>query len=122
MSTHPKKQAICVVTAVCVADESSLLHTIRLDRSLPHFPTPVVQDNNGKCCAVCRWATGNKYKAQLSYCDDCNTTLCVWCYKTYHTEVHLDSRREELGDKIIARKVAKSKNKITSGDPLICEE
>jgi len=96
------KTASAYVTAVQVKDRSSVLHGKRLNPVLSHLPSPVVRA--GDACTLCRWATGNKYRAQISHCDDCNVTLCVWCYKTFHTVEDLEAQKGAMCVEILARK------------------
>ena len=90
------------VTATQVANPSSLFHAMRTNPNVCHLPVPV--KGVGKCCVLCRWATGNKYTAQLSHCEACATSLCVWCYKIFHTIGDLESQKNKISRAILGRK------------------
>ncbi len=83
----------------------------RLNRGLPHMFDPVAkEDVKGKCCGLCRWATGLKKMAQLVHCDDCNVTLCTWCWRPFHTVEDLHAIKEELEEKCLERALKRKNN------------
>ena len=88
-----------------MANSGSFLHDLRLDQSLCHLPVPTeAKSGQRPACAMCRWATGNQFRAQVSYCVSCNTVLCVWCYKTFHTVENLEEKKDAIGLEILRRK------------------
>ena len=97
---HTTASAYATVTQI--KDGSSMFHTKRLNPSLPHLPLPIAL--GGLTCALCRWATGKKSRAQLSHCEGCNITLCVWCYKPFHTVKNLESKKARLCQEILDHK------------------
>ena len=44
----------------------------------------------------CRW----RRKGRIG----CNTVLCVWRYKTFHTAENLEEKKEEICEEILDRK------------------
>ena len=82
-------------------DPGTSFQAMRLDRDLCHLPVPASKKSN---CTLCRWATGNQYRAQIGYCEACKVNLCVWCFKTFHTEEKLGAKKEEICAEILARK------------------
>ena len=68
-----------------VVDDTSDFNRARLDLSFPHLPEPADNEKRGKCCQLCRYASGKKYSTNISSCSHCNVTLCVWCFKPFHT-------------------------------------
>ena len=108
----PKEQRGTYVTANRVARGQTHMSSMRLNTSLCHHPIPLPfllgkPYGYGKCCSLCRWATGNKYTAQLSCCVDCDTILCVWSHKTFHTVKDLVDVKHVLYREILTRKHAK---------------
>ena len=100
------------VTANHVGIESIGMSAMRSNPKLAHHPKPLSHlEGNAygyeRCCSLCRWATGNKYMAQLSYRAYCNTMLCVWCNKYWRSVLDLVGIKEVLFREIILRKNAK---------------
>ena len=88
-------------TAKRLEDPGSIYRALRLNRDLCHLPVPAGKNAN---CALCRWATGNQYRAQIAHCEACGFSLCIWCNKCYHTEPDLGAKKEEICAEILARK------------------
>ena len=105
------------VTANRVGIESIVISATRLNPKLPHHlkPLPHLKGKEygyNKLCSLCRWATGNKYMVQLSYCEYFSTVLCVWCNKSWHIFQNLAGLNYVLGREIILRKNSKGNTKI----------
>ena len=59
-----------------------------------HWPLPnVVKD---PICQMHFWATQKKYRKQTMYCAKCGVTLCLICYKKFHTISHLVDMKEKI--------------------------
>ena len=97
-----KRQKAASVTCKRLEDLSHGFQATRLDHGLCHLSVPAVGKKPN--CAMCRWATGNQYRAQVSYCEACEVNLCVWCYKNFHTVERLGEEKEEICAGILARK------------------
>ena len=70
-----KKKMGTYVTANSIGIESIGMSATRLNPKLPHHPKPLPHLEGkaygyGRCCSLCRWETGNKCMAQLSYFAD----------------------------------------------------
>ena len=107
-STAPKRKSATFVTAAQIGDPTHLFHGMRLDPDVCHLPRPVQKAETGNAppCALCRWANGKQYKAQVSYCESCEAFLCVWCYKTFHSGTDLEIKKEDICNEILARKAS----------------
>ena len=55
--------------------------------SLQHDHLPEIPKGRHRCL-LHRWA-GKDCRAQIMYCPTCNVTLCVQCYKPFHTKTDL---------------------------------
>jgi ribosomal protein L37AE/L43A len=86
-----------------VENDNSDFNMIRLERSLHHLPEPVDNEKRGKCCALCRYATGKKLRANILRCGDCKTILCSFCYKPFHTLPSISAAKNKLCDEINER-------------------
>ncbi len=88
-------------------DDKSLLVTgalkIRLDREKDHLPLP--NDLKRARCALHRWCTGEEYCARLLKCPTCNVVLCQYCYRRFHYESDLVTKKGELKRKYERAKV-----------------
>ena len=82
-------------------DPGSIFQGLRLNRGLCHLPVPPGKNAN---CALCRWATGIQYRAQIAHCETCGVNLCIWCNKRFHTEPDLGAKKEEICAEILAQK------------------
>ena len=61
-----KKSKTLHATARRMADRRSFLHNMRLDQTFCHLPAPAEAESGQKpVCAMCQWATGNQYRAQV---------------------------------------------------------
>ena len=83
-----------------------------------HLPEPdrrTRESRGGKCCILCRWATGRKLSAGLLYCSGCDVNLCDQRYKSYHsTPVFDDAFKNKIKQRLDQkpkRKVGKGKKK-----------
>jgi hypothetical protein len=93
------------MTSASLASTGSIFNEMRLNPTLCHLPVPVEERcHSSKCCTLCRWATGKKYKAQVSWCEACSVALCVWCFKSFHTVVDLQLKKDMFCLEIVARK------------------
>ena len=90
-----------------VVDDTSDFNRARLDLSFPHLPEPVDNEKRGKCCQLCRYASGKKYSTNISSCSHCNVTLCVWCFKPFHTLPSISAAKNDICAGINKRKGAK---------------
>ena len=97
------KRGACA-TGKRMEDSGKVFQGTRFDRDLCHLAVPAIKNVN---CAVCRWATGNQYRAQVAHCEACDVNLCVWCNKTFHTEQDLGAKKDEICAEILARTVPK---------------
>ena len=74
---------------------------IRLDADF-HYPIPPGK-NKYPPCSLCRWALqdgtsrNNRVRgASISTCDKCNVSLCLSCFKPFHTITSVDKLRSEV--------------------------
>src|SRR6056300_334243 len=114
-----KMDASTIATHGRLENDNSEFNMNRLDRSLPHFPEPVDNENRGKCCALCRYATGKKLRKNIMRCGDCKTILCVFCYKLFHTIPSIWAAKDKLCTEITQRSVAKKEKAATSEEKQI---
>ena len=72
---------------------------VRLVNDINHLPKDDTRSEmSGRCCALCRWATGKQLRARLLCCFVCNVHLCVSCYHLFH----------DMGDaKVLKKEVEK---------------
>jgi ribosomal protein L37AE/L43A len=102
-------------TKEAFASNDSSLHRKRTNILLCHLPeqnSRTRETKGGKCCLLCRWATGRKLSAGLLYCGGCEVSLCGGCYKLYHTAPAIDNDLRETLQKKINKK---SKNTAAKG-------
>lgn len=101
MSTCSSKKAkvgagkAVYVSASRIKSASSKFNMVRLNTSKSHLPSPALRAEGRTCCALCRWATGKNYSAQLLRCENYNAHLCMWCYKSYHTVTAFDKAYQD---------------------------
>jgi len=107
-SIASKKSKTERMTSSRVSSTGSLFNTMRMNPNVCHLPVPLEDATlwQSKCCSMCCWATGRKYKAQLSYCEGCGVALCVWCFKSFHTVEDLHLKKDMFCLEIVARKAA----------------
>jgi len=74
---------------------------IRLDADF-HYPVPPGKSKYPPC-SLCRWALqdglSRNYRVQgasISTCDKCNVSLCISCFKPFHTITNVDKLRSEI--------------------------
>ena len=74
---------------------------MRLDADF-HYPVPPGK-NKYPPCSLCRWALqdgdsrNNRVRgASVSTCDKCNVSLCLSCFKPFHTITSIDKLRSEV--------------------------
>jgi hypothetical protein len=67
-----------------------------------HYPVPPGK-NKYPPCSLCRWALqdgasrNNRVRgASISTCDKCNVSLCLSCFKPFHTITSVDKLRSEV--------------------------
>jgi hypothetical protein len=113
VAKQQKMDASTFTTHGRVENDTSEFNMNRLDRSLPHFPEPVDNENRGKCCALCRYTTGKKLRKNIMRCGDCKTILCVFCYKPFHTIPSIWAAKDKLCTEITQRSVAKKEKAAT---------
>jgi hypothetical protein len=94
-----------------VDDDTSAFNRCRLDESVPHYPEPVENESRGKCCALCRYATGKKTIACIMNCRKCNVILCLWCFRPFHTLPSISAAKNNICAEINARNDAKKAKK-----------
>jgi len=104
----PKKKRQPQITALRLRDTYSQANTLRLNDELRHLAEPDKRKTGGRCCSLCRYATGKKYSAQLLNCSDCKVSLCMWCFKPYHTLIDLTKEKTVLCKQILAQKKPKN--------------
>ena len=113
-ATKPKIESV-VTTSHRVEDDTSDFNRSRLDQSVPHFPKPVDNEKRGKCCVLCRYATGKKLSTNLLNCSRCNLHLCVWCFESFHTLPSISAAKDsicaEICNRMYEKKVKVEKNK-----------
>ena len=68
---------------------SRLIHT----GDCTHMPTPVHSKHSE--CQLHKWAN-KRTRKQVMICPDCNLTLCVSCYKPFHTVYNLNSIKADI--------------------------
>ena len=110
--TESNKKMVSYVNANRVGIESIGIIETRLNPELHHHPEPLPhlegkEYGYGICCYLCRWATGKKYTAQWYYCENCNTVLCFWCNKSWHSVQDLAGVKDVMCREILLRKNAK---------------
>ena len=54
------------------------------------------QDKKEPRCQLHHWATDTKYRAQLMFCQTCKVTLCLKCFKLFHTVEDLIAQKQQL--------------------------
>jgi hypothetical protein len=94
-----------IVTATRVKDLESLFHTMWFNPRVCHLPIPISNAEGGICCVMCCWATGKKYKAQMSYCEGCNVALCVLCFNMFHTVDNIEAQKGVICLGTVSRKL-----------------
>jgi Transposase IS4/SAP domain len=68
----------------------------RLDSDY-HYPVPAEADR--PCCSVCRWLASSrdeKVRSNVFTCDRCNVSLCIDCFKPFHTIADVRKLRSEV--------------------------
>ena len=70
----------------------------RLDKSLPHWPSPPTKhDAKLFNCQLYYWATGKRVYQNVQYCKECNVSLCTdTCYEIFHTCWDIASQEEKI--------------------------
>jgi hypothetical protein len=65
---------------------------MRLNRAFTHFPIPV----SGRVgCMIHRWCNVEKFGGIVEW-EDCKFTLCLACYKIFHTCNNMLANKKEL--------------------------
>ena len=68
----------------------------RLDDDM-HYP--VKADAKRPCCSLCRWAEqdrDHKMRSNIVSCDKCGVSLCINCFKPFHTISTVSKLRSEV--------------------------
>lgn len=108
-ATKPKIESV-FATSQRVEDDTSDFNRSRLDQSAPHFPKPVDNEKRGKCCALCRYASGKKLSTNLLSCSRCSVNLCVWCFESFHTLPSISAAKDNICTEINKRLCTKKEN------------
>ena len=58
-----------------------------------HLPTPVHSKHSE--CQLHKWAS-KRTRKQVMTCSDCDVTLCVQCYKPFHTVLNLNCTKADI--------------------------
>eukprot|EP00957_Ditylum_brightwellii_P086225 6561319-Ditylum_brightwellii.AAC.1 len=65
-----------------------------------HLPvSELILNKPGACCQLHCWLMGKnrvKQRKQLLYCEDCNVTICSFCYKSFHAVKNLVAQKADL--------------------------
>ena len=86
-----KKRRRAKVTDAAMSQQGSY-GDMRLNRSFTHFPIPV----SGRVrCMIHRWCNVEKFGGVVE-CEDCKVTLCLACYKMFHTCNDMMANKKEL--------------------------
>ena len=71
----------------------------RLDDDV-HYPIPP-PDAKRPCCSLCQWVQKTreqKNRSNISYCEKCNVSLCVLCFKPFHTISDVKKLKSQVRD------------------------
>ena len=71
---------------------------VRLNRG-EHWPVQDLMKKEPRC-QLHFWATGEKHRAQLMRCNECDVTLCIHCFKLFHTSENLVKHKERIADQL----------------------
>ena len=77
-------------------DPNNGSHCIRLDDD-QHFP--VIPTSKRPCCSLCRWVEQEKdikNRSGIVVCDKCQVSLCIDCFKPFHTVSSVSKLRSEV--------------------------
>ena len=74
-----------------------------LDTSFCHLPMTFSEiETKSLRCQLHRWIDRNiEYKHSVMVCTYCNVSLCVYCYKVFHTMKHVNSLKKYTTDLIL---------------------
>ena len=56
--------------------------SVCLENTLTHFPVPAKQDAK---CQMHRWVGFPNKRSNLMSCEDCHVSICLQCWKQFHT-------------------------------------
>ena len=76
----------------------------RLNPVYNHLPENNVAEQRNKSlrCQLHRWTDRNiEYKNNVMVCTHCNVSLCLHCYKAFHTIKHVKELKKFVSDTII---------------------
>lgn len=76
-------------------------YNIRLDRTSDHLPIKATAKAR---CALHRWG-GVETAKQVMYCQTCNASLCVLCYREFHSDPNLYKKQSILQRKFANKSV-----------------
>jgi hypothetical protein len=68
--------------------------SIRLESTASHFPMPSTKPDAK--CQMHRWVDFPNKRSNLLSCEDCHVSICVQCYKRFHTVVDLVVTKADL--------------------------
>ena len=103
--TTSRSQKVEFVTVSRMKDSKSTFHTMQFNPRVCHLPISISNAEGGICCVMCCWATGKKYKAQMSYCEGCNVALCVLCFNMFHTVDNIEAQKGVICLGTVSRKL-----------------
>jgi len=78
----------------------------RLNRSLSHYPELPTQKKRPKC-ALHRWACGRAsgdVRSNVFLCSCCRVCLCIQCFRLFHEEAELVSKKDEIAKLMLTKK------------------
>jgi len=94
-TTSTRSTKSCRVTDASLSPRNGALRS-RLDNDY-HYPVPSAADR--PCCSVCRWTASSrdeKVRTNVFTCDRCNVSLCIGCFKPFHTIADVRKLRSEV--------------------------
>lgn len=111
MHTEASKQRMksIRVTDESLAPDGAL--RIRLQRG-EHWPV-MNEEKKEPRCQLHYWATDLKHRAQLMFCQTCEVTLCLQCFKLFHTVEDLVGQKLQIRQQYLCNKLChKLKNEV----------
>ena len=104
--TRPTKRRRARLTDSTLKQDGALKKRLSLlefqDSHLPILPPA---DLTSKCPAKCqlhRYLIGKEVQKTVAYCKSCNVTLCLYCYKLFHTETNLVWKKDSLKEQFLS--------------------
>ena len=74
---------------------------IRLDTSYSHLPKPnldVIKKSSFRCQLHRFYNRSIEYTDRVMVCETCNVSLCLYCYKGFHTQKHVPDLKNWVFD------------------------